>query len=351
MPSLRISHLRRRFGATDVLSGVSLEVKVGDLLAVVGPEGAGKSILLKVLAGLQPADEGQVFLGERDITQLPLRDRAVAWVSQTLATFQGLSVSEVVLDAASAPATLTRAQATLELVGAAAVKSRPWAELSAAMQQRVVLARALTLNPSLLLLDEPFSQIALSARDDLLARLKPYLRAQSITTVLVTHDFSQALAYADDLAVLQKGKVLQSGRPLDCYRRPVNASVAQILGQANLIPATLVRQAAGEGVVRSALGDVSGALAQPNQPPAEGADIILCIRPEALRLDTQGPEDNAWRGKIVSSQFAGDLTRHVFLTDTGVSLRITEANARQRLHSTTTRVAWIEPEDVLILSQ
>ena len=351
MAQLRISNLRRRFGSTDALAGLYLEADAGELLAVLGPSGAGKSTLLKLLAGLQPVDGGKLHLGERDITPLPLRDRSVALVSPTLPIFPQLTVEESLFAASPTPEVRSHARVLLELLGASEVAQRPLADLSGGMQQRVALARALTAKPNLLLLDEPLSQLDALAREALWAQLRPYLRAQGITTVWVTHDLAQAMAWADHLAILKQGRLIQTGSPLDCYRRPADSWTALFLGQANLLPATLVRHAAGEGVVRCVLGEVSAALAQPAQPPAEGSQVMLCLRPEALRLESQGPEENAWRGKITASRFEGELTRHRFVTEQGGVLQVTEANARQRLNTALPLVAWIEPEDAVILSQ
>lgn len=349
MPDLRATNLRRRLGATDALAGADLEVAHGELLAVVGPSGAGKSTLLRVLAGNQPADLGRVRLGARDVTGLGARERRAQLVGHATPTFPHLTVLESMAGESPSAADRDRALAALAVVGATELAARPGAELSGGMQQRVALARALAARPELLLLDEPLSQLDLPSREEVLARLRPALREAGITAVLVTHDLPEALAWADRLAVLRQGRVAQSGRPLDCYRRPVDSWTAAFLGQANLLPGTLLRHGAGEGVVRCALGEVSGALAVPAEPPAEGAAVVLCLRPEAIRLDTHAPEDNAWPGKVAESRFEGEVTRHRFVAAAGPVLRVAEANARLRAGSSAATVAWIEPEDAVIL--
>jgi ABC-type Fe3+/spermidine/putrescine transport system ATPase subunit len=344
---LRLSSLRRRLGGVNALAGIDLEVGQGELACLVGPSGAGKTTLLRVLAGTQVPDGGKVLLGDRDLGSLPPARRGVTLVAQGVAALPHLTALAAVAGEDADAATLARARAALGVAGAADLADRLGAELSGGMQQRVALARALAAQPRLLLLDEPLSQIDAPARAEVWARLTPFLREHAITTLLVTHDVPEALGWADRLIVLREGRVAQSGRPADLYRRPLDSWVAGFLGQANLIPGTVVRVGAGEAVVATALGELSGALARPDTPPAEGASVVLCLRPESLRLDTHPPEDNAFAGRVLASHFQGELTRHRFQADAGPVLRVTEANARARGNLPV--FAWIEPEDVVVL--
>ena len=349
MAALRASNLRRQLGATAALAGVDLAVGTGELLAVVGPSGAGKSTLLRVLAGAQPLDLGRIQLDGRDVTAATTAQRGALLIGHTSPTFPHLTVLASLAGDTPDAAARSRALAALEAVGAAALADRPGSELSGGMQQRVALARALAARPRLLLLDEPLSQLDLPSREQVLSRLRPALAEAGILTVLVTHDLPEALAWSDRLLLLREGRVVQSGRPLDCYRRPADSWAAGFLGQANLLPATLLRQGAGEGIVRCALGEVSAALADPATPPADGAPVVLCLRPEAIRLDSPAPEENAWQGKVLESRFEGEVTRHRFVAADGTVLRIAEANARSRAGSVAVATAWIDPEDAVIL--
>lgn len=347
MAFLRLTSLRRRIGGVDALAGVDLDVAAGELACLVGPSGAGKTTLLRILAGAQPPDLGKVLLDGRDLLSLAPDRRGVALVAQGVAALPHLTaLAAVAGDQPDAPA-LALAREALAVAGAADLADRLGAELSGGMQQRVSLARALARQPRLLLLDEPLSQLDTPARAEVWARLRPFLLQRGITTLLVTHDLPEALAWADRLIVLRQGRVAQSGSPTDLYRRPVDSWVAAFLGQANLIPGTVVRVGAGEAVVATALGELSGALARPDAPPAEGAAVVLCLRPECLRIDAHPPEDNAFAGRVLDSLFQGELTRHRFQTAAGPVLRITEANARTR--GTQPAFAWIEPEDVVVL--
>jgi len=336
------------------LAGVDLDVPAGSLLCVVGPSGAGKSTLLRVLAGLTPPDTGTVHIGGRDVSGQSPAARRAALVTQSPVIFPHLGVLENVAqgaeeDGASEPDARDRALAALRAVGAEALAPRRGSELSGGMQQRVAVARALAANPSLLLLDEPFSHLDVPSRAEARDGLRAALRAAGVTTILVTHDLREAYALADRIAVLREGRVVQAGAPRDVYRRPVDSWVAAFLGAANLLPGTVLRAAAGEAVVRCALGEISGALARPDAPPAEGASVVVCIRPEGLHLDTVAPEDNAFGGSVVSSTFLGDTALHDFQPRTGPLLKVLEINPRNRAGSSASCRAWVEPEDVVIL--
>lgn len=344
MAFLRLSALRRRLGGTDALAGLDLEVGEGELACLVGPSGAGKTTLLRLLAGFQPADTGKAQLAGRDLLAMSAAQRAVALVAQGAGALPHLTALEAAAGDGADPAA---AREALAVTGASELADRLGSELSGGMQQRVALARSLVARPRLLLLDEPLSQLDAPARGAVWSRLRPFLRERGVTTLLVTHDVPEALGWADRLVVLRQGRVAQAGRPLDLYRRPADSWVAAFLGQANLLPATVLRVGAGEAVVDCALGEVSGALARPDQPPAEGAKVTLCLRPECLRIDSVAPEGNAFAGRVVESLFQGEVTRHLFRTASGLELRVAEPNARTRGQGAA--FAWIEPEDVVVL--
>jgi len=351
---LRANALRRRQGGVAALAGVDLDVPAGSLLCVVGPSGAGKSTLLRVLAGLVAPDTGTVQIGGKDVGGQPPAARRAALVTQSPVIFPHLGVLENVAqgaeeDGADEAAARERALAALRAVGAEALAPRRGSELSGGMQQRVAVARALASKPSLLLLDEPFSHLDIPSRAEARDGLRAALRSAGVTAILVTHDLREAYALADQLAVMREGRVVQAGAPRDVYRRPADSWVAAFLGAANLLPGTVVRAAAGEAVVRCALGEVSGALAQPATPPAEGASVVVCIRPEGLHLDTVAPEENAFAGSVVGSTFLGDTALHDFQPRNGPPLKVLELNPRNRAGSSATCHAWVEPEDVVIL--
>ena len=350
--SVRVTGLRRRLGSAEVLGGVDLSVDAGMLYCLVGPSGSGKTTLLKILAGQSESDGGRVLLGGKDLKALDVRDRATAMVFQNYALFPHLTALENAafgLEALGLSAEEIRARAleALAAVGAEAWASRRPQELSGGQQQRIALARALAVKPKLLLLDEPLSNLDAAARIELRDRLRALVRTQGLTVICVLHDQKDALAMADQLGVMRQGKIIQSGAPIDVYRRPVDSWTATFLGSANLFPGTVVHAAAGEFIASTAVGEVRGALSQPAQPPAVGAPLVVCIRPECLHLDALPPDENAFAGKVTDSLFQGDLAIHRFTTPVGLVLQVAELNPRQRVGSKATVHAWAEPEDVV----
>jgi ABC-type Fe3+/spermidine/putrescine transport system ATPase subunit len=172
-----------------------------------------------------------------------------------------------------------------------------------------------------------------------------------VTVLCVLHDQKDAFAMADRLAIMHEGRIVQAGVPIDLYRRPADSWIATFLGSANLIPGKVTQVGAGEFVADTAVGEVRGALATPESAPAPGAKIVVCVRPECLKLDFMAPEENAFAGSIVASLFQGDVSLHDFKTKEGVVLKVSEANPRQRVGSKATVYAWAEPEDVVGLNR
>ena len=352
MPTLAVTGLRRRLGSAEVLAGVDLEVPTGTLHCLVGPSGSGKTTLLKILAGKLDPDGGKVSLDGRDWSFTPPAKRGIAMVMQNYALFPHLSVLENAafgLEELGVPADEARRRATEALRW---VRAEDWAarrpqELSGGQQQRIALARALAHEPALLLLDEPLSNLDVASRLELRSVLRRLVREKGTTILCVLHDQKDALAMADRLGVMRGGKIIQSGVPIDVYRRPVDSWTATFLGMANLFKGKVLQVGAGEFVAETPLGEVRGALATPAPPPKVGSEITVCIRPECLHLDAMPPEENAFGGKVADSLFQGDHSLHDFATPCGVVLKVAEFNPRQRVGSKAKLYAWAEPEDVV----
>jgi ABC-type Fe3+/spermidine/putrescine transport system ATPase subunit len=241
MPHLELSHLTKEFGATRAVHDLNIAVERGEILSILGPSGCGKTTTLRMIAGLEVPTSGAILANNRDITQLPARSRNIGMVFQNYALFPHLDVYENIafglktrrLDHASVQAKVRKALSSVRMDG---FERRPVHQLSGGQQQRIALARALAIEPELLLLDEPLSNLDPSLREDLRDQIRNVIRELSVTTVFVTHDQQEAFALADRIAIMEKGVCRQIGSPQDVYNHPANEFVAGFLGRANLIP-------------------------------------------------------------------------------------------------------------------
>jgi iron(III) transport system ATP-binding protein len=323
MSKLTVADLWKGYSAESVLKGVDLDVPAGSLTAVLGLSGCGKTTLLRVIAGFERAQRGRVSLGARVLddghTYVPPERRGIGYVPQEGALFPHLTVSKNVGFGLSREERKGSAVTELlEMVGLASLADRYPHQLSGGEQQRVALARALARKPEVLLLDEPFSSLDASLRTRVREEVHALLRAQGVTTVLVTHDQEEALSLADTVAVLRDGLVIQDGTPDQLYTRPADVELAQFLGAVNLIDADFA-----DGVARTALGPLAlrsdstaggsaaddspggngtgggppgvgsrGPVAPTPQQPASGSGVVM-VRPEQLVVHPRGESHGA----------------------------------------------------------
>jgi sulfate transport system ATP-binding protein len=244
--SIRTEALCRSYGSTPVLRGISLEVEPGSLSALVGPSGSGKSTLLRIIAGLEAPDSGRVHLDGLDVTERPPQQRGIGFVFQHYAAFPHMSVSDNVafglrIRRRAAAQRRERVRELLELVGLAELAgSRPH-ELSGGQRQRMALARALAIEPRVLLLDEPFGALDARIRAELREWLRRLHDETHVTTLLVTHDREEAMETADRLVVMRDGRIEQSGSPEEIYEQPANPFVMSVLGPVSCLDGSLVR--------------------------------------------------------------------------------------------------------------
>jgi multiple sugar transport system ATP-binding protein len=297
MASIALHRISKRFGATEVLRDVTLEVADGEFLAILGPSGCGKSTLLRILAGLEGLDVGTVALDGRDVTELPPKARNLAMVFQSYALYPHMTVAQniavplemrrlsalrrVPLLGALLPGTRARRRAIAEDVarvaeplGLGALLQRRPAQLSGGQRQRVALARAMVRSPAAFLMDEPLSNLDARLRAEAREEILALQRRLGATMIYVTHDQAEAMAMADRVAVMQGGRVLQVAAPQALYDEPASLAVARFVGSPpmNALPATIEP----DGAVL-----VAGERL-PFRAPGASGDAMLGIRPEAL---------------------------------------------------------------------
>ena len=309
---VEVTGLSFGYGAEPVLADIDLAVAPGEFFAFLGPSGSGKSTLLRLIAGFGRPDRGRIRIGAEDITDLPPWERRVGMVFQSYALWPHMTVAENVafgLEERRVPKaeTAERVAKALDLVGLGALAERRPAQLSGGQQQRVALARTLVIEPRVLLLDEPLSNLDAKLRIEMRAEIVRLQRSLGLTTIYVTHDQEEANATADRIALLDKGRIQQIGAPVALYDRPANRFVATFLGAVNLIEGDVVEHR-GRAVFVGPAG-----LHVPVET-AERGPAALALRPQAIGFG-QGAVELS--GRISAREFLGAILRYRVATEQG----------------------------------
>ena len=322
--SIEIHDIHKSFGEAAALDGVSLSIEDGAFISLLGPSGCGKTSLLRVIAGFLHQDRGSVRVGGQPIDDLPPNRRRVALVFQDYALFPHMSVAKNIgygLAAQRRPAAEIRARVEemLSLVRLQAMAHRKPTELSGGQRQRVAVARALAVEPTILLLDEPFAALDKNLRLDLQIEVRELQRRLGITTILVTHDQEEALSLSDKIAVMNHGRVEQYGTPDEVYDRCATLFVNEFVGLTNLMAGVVARSEAerlhltladGHPVV-AARGDAS---------LTDGDRVVIAIRPENLRLLDE-PQPAALQVTVENVLSLGPTIIYDLLSPSGIRLK------------------------------
>jgi len=284
---IEIAGIVRRFGPHTVLNDVNLSVRPGELLALLGPSGSGKTTLLRLIAGLDQPDAGTIKIDRADALGRKPKDRGVGFVFQHYALFRHMSVFENIAFAlrirkAPKPAVTERVEELLKLIQLETLAGRYPAQLSGGQRQRVALARALASQPRVLLLDEPFGALDAVVRRDLRRWLRQLHEDMNITTIFVTHDQEEAFDLADRVVIMNAGKIVQEGTPIEIYQTPANAFVHEFLGESNVLLASI-----HNGTVYAAAGFPLGTADAPD------GEVTAYVRPHHI-VPAANPA-GAWR--------------------------------------------------------
>src|SRR5689334_12223051 len=286
--SIEFRDVTKRFGDVVAVHRVSFTVAPGTLVTLLGPSGCGKTTTLRLIAGLELPSAGRIRIGDRDVTHVPAAERDVSMVFQSYALFPHMSVLENVrygLIVSKMPRAQAdeRARAALATVGLSGYDERLPSELSGGQQQRVAVARALVLEPSVLLLDEPLSNLDARLRRQMRDEIRDLQQRLGLTVVYVTHDQSEALAVSDRIVVMDKAVIAQAGEPRELYTHPRDSFVATFMGEANRVNGMLERNGTDHATLT--LGPVRLDIAHRGVPTGK---VEVAIRPEAIRLRNAG---------------------------------------------------------------
>jgi ABC-type Fe3+/spermidine/putrescine transport system ATPase subunit len=311
--AVRIDGATRRFGALLAVDGVSIDIRDGELFTLLGPSGCGKTTLLRMVAGFCDLDAGSIAFDGVRVDDMPPHRRNTGMVFQSYAIFPNLTVAGNVaygLKPRKVPRNQIAARVgrALDLVRLGELGERLPYQLSGGQLQRVALARSLVIEPAVLLLDEPLSNLDAKLRIEMRREIRELQRTLGITAIYVTHDQEEALAISDRVAVMRAGRIEQIGAPDDIYRRPATPFVAEFLGATNLIAGTVVDIERGRLVV-AALGTTFLA---PDNGALPGTPVVLSLRPEVLRPLGRSTPPVGWailEGQVTGVEFLGPLTR------------------------------------------
>lgn len=326
--SVRFENVTKDYGAEiRAVDSVSLDVAAGELVTLLGPSGCGKTTTLRMIAGLEMATSGRILIGDTDVTQLPATDRDVSMVFQSYALFPHMSVGENVaygltVSGQGKSEIRERAEAGLDLVGLSEYWDRLPSELSGGQQQRVAVARAIVLEPQVLLFDEPLSNLDAKLRRQVREEIRDIQQKLGLTVVYVTHDQEEALAVSDRIIVMNNAVIAQAGTPRELYEAPKSRFVADFIGEANILSCEI--RGVKSGKADCAVGDMTLKLDARELSPG---NALLAVRPRRVVLKPPG-QKNTLQGRLKKATYVGSHTEYLAETSSGDIFVIAEDIAK-----------------------
>jgi len=303
--SVEFRSVVKQYGAVRAVNEINFTIEPGTLVTLLGPSGCGKTTTLRLIAGLEIATAGQILIGGEDVTLRSAAERDVSMVFQSYALFPHMSVFENVaygptVQGMAKPKIRDLVNEKLSLVGLAGLENRAPSELSGGQQQRVAVARALIMEPQVLLFDEPLSNLDAKLRRRVREEIRELQLDLNLTVAYVTHDQEEALAVSDRIIVMHDGRIAQAGTPLELYEQPVSLFVADFIGDANLVDAELLEERGERALIR--LGDLDLDLARRG---ARKGPVKLAVRSEGVTLHPARPAGPALAGRVSKASYLG----------------------------------------------
>ncbi|NPA47585.1 MAG: ABC transporter ATP-binding protein [Thermococci archaeon] len=349
MVEVRLENIVKRFEGTTALKGISLRIHEGELFTLLGPSGCGKSTTLRIIAGLEFPDEGEIYFGGERVTYLPSNVRRAVMVFQNYALWPHMSVFDNIayglkLKKMPKEEIAKKVEWALELVKLKGFENRYPTQLSGGQQQRVAIARALVVEPRVLLLDEPLSNLDAKLRLEMRSEIRRIQRELGITVIYVTHDQEEAMAISDRIAVMNVGTVEQVGTPKEIYEEPKTEFVASFMGKTNVIPARVVDRAGDRVAVEFGSVRLDGL-----RYTGDSDEVVVVIRPERIRI-APGENTVSLRGKVDLVEYYGFFVEIIGIFDEHrIIARLMSDKGLEKFKPGSDITFYVDRDDIIVL--